>query len=100
MHVAADFLLGDDAGRGNPVARIVRIVHVVGILILDGILDGDDVFGMVAAAQSMSEARVVDLPEPVGPVTRQSPARLSTQWRRVSVVSGSMPSDSSSGMNH
>ena len=50
MDVAADFLLGDDAGRWNPVSRIVRIIHVVGILIFDRILDGDDVFGMVAAA--------------------------------------------------
>jgi hypothetical protein len=50
VHVAADFLLGDDAGRGNPVAWKLRIIHVIGILILDGILDGDDVLGMVAAA--------------------------------------------------
>ena len=49
MHVAADLLLGDDAGRRNAVPGVVRIVHVIRILILDRILDGDDVLGMIAA---------------------------------------------------
>jgi hypothetical protein len=49
MKIATDFLLGDDAGRGNPMSRIVGIIHVIGILVLDGILDGDDVLGMMAA---------------------------------------------------
>ena len=46
----------------------------------------------------MSEARVVDLPEPVGPVTKQSPARLRTPERRERIVSGWIPRLSSSGI--
>ena len=49
VDIAADLLLGDDGRRWNPVARKLGIVHVVGILILDGILDGDDVLAVVAA---------------------------------------------------
>ncbi len=47
--IPADFLLGDDGRGRGAVAGIDRIVHVIGILVLDRVLDGDDVFGMILA---------------------------------------------------
>lgn len=46
----------------------------------------------------MRDAREVDLPEPVGPVTRIRPARLRTHCLRVLTVSGKIPSPSMGGM--
>src|SRR5712691_9864026 len=56
------------------------LVHKALLMIvkkLDGILDGNHVLLTLVLTLSSMAARVVDLPEPVGPVTRTSPRGLS-----------------------
>jgi len=43
----------------------------------DGVFDGDDVSARVEFTRSTIAARVVDLPEPVTPVTSTSPRGMS-----------------------
>ena len=64
--------VGEVRGVGADLALVDRRQLVV-VDVLDRVLDGDDVAAAGAVDRSMSEARVVDLPEPVGPVIRTRP---------------------------
>ena len=68
VRVGADLALVDDA-------VLVRVQE------LDRILDGDDVAVVSVLILSIIAASVVDLPEPVGPVTSTSPRGLLAQLR-------------------
>lgn len=48
-YVAADFLLGDDTGCESFEAWHVRVFHVVRVLILNRVFDGDDVLWVILA---------------------------------------------------
>ena len=58
---------------------------------LDRVLDGHDVVARVRLARSMRAASVVDLPEPVGPVTSTMPRGRLAKF----LTAGGMPSASS-----
>ena len=81
LRVAADLALVDEA-------------VLVAVLELDRIFDGDDVAVFVVLIRSIIDASVVDLPEPVGPVTSTSPRGRSHS----SVTIGGMPRFSSGMM--
>jgi hypothetical protein len=56
---------------------LVDDAALVGVQVLDRVLDGDDVLGRSRLILSIIAASVVDLPEPVGPVTRTRPRGFS-----------------------
>ena len=76
--VGADLALGDDAA-------------LVPVHELDRVFDGEDVMRLLRLTSSTIEASVVDLPEPVGPVTRTRPRGRIASSRR----DGGSPSSSS-----
>jgi hypothetical protein len=60
-------------GKAHGVAAHLALVDhafLVLVQILNGVLQGDNVQLRSTLIMSIMEARVVDLPEPVGPVTR------------------------------
>ena len=66
-----------EADRVRAELALVDDALLVLVQELDRVLDRDDVVGPLRLISSMSAASVVDLPEPVGPVTRTSPRGLS-----------------------
>jgi hypothetical protein len=67
-------------GEGVGVGVQLALVHhalLVGVQVLDGILDGDDVLVPLRVDLVSMAARVVDFPDPVGPVTSTRPRGLS-----------------------